>query len=567
MAPEALTDKTASGEYLDVFSLGAIAYHLFSGKPPAATFFELSQKLKEGNGLQISSVLDGAGKELQFLIQYSTYPEVTSRLDSSSEFLAYLEKVEEELTKPDDEGTKPPLEAKAKDRIEGGFLVKSRLGKGACSLALLVERGGAEYVLKVALDSEHNTRLRDEAGVLTKLHHQNIVDLVQTFQIDGLFCLLTQKAGDTTLAERLRQEGSSTWTCSSVRRGPARAVNYLEQEGIPHRDIKPDNIGVRPLGRGDKLHLALFDFSLSRTPAEQIRAGTPPYLDPFLGQRTPPRWDLHAERFAVAMTLYEMATGALPVWGDGKSDPGHCSTARATIESELFEPNLREAMTAFFRKALSRDIGNRFDNCDEMLRAWRKIFESIDQPSRGTDHGQEYDLDSLLANATPDTQIAELGLSTRAMNVLDRLLNIIALRDLLRVPLNRIYKARGVGNKTRREIGGLVRKIRQRFPELQEQAVEGAEPQAEAGEPVEEAEAPAQSIDQIVRNALGSQPRGKVQTAWHAVNAFLGLDDLATQAPMGWPSQVEVAEHLAVTRARVAQILVTLRHRWRKSRR
>ena len=52
------------------------------------------------------------------------------------------------------------------------------------------------------------------------------------------------------------------------------AVNYLEEQGIPHRDIKPDNIAVGMLGRGDKLHAVLFDFSLSRTPPENIRAGT-----------------------------------------------------------------------------------------------------------------------------------------------------------------------------------------------------------------------------------------------------------------------------------------------------
>jgi hypothetical protein len=30
---------------------------------------------------------------------------------------------------------------------------------------------------------------------------------------------------------------------------------------------------------------------LSRTPADQIRAGTVPYVDPFLSLRKPPRWD------------------------------------------------------------------------------------------------------------------------------------------------------------------------------------------------------------------------------------------------------------------------------------
>lgn len=66
-------------------------------------------------------------------------------------------------------------------------------------------------------------------------------------------------------------------------------MDWLEQPGIPHRDIKPENVGIAPIGRGDQLHLVLFDFSLARTPAESITAGTVPYLDPFIRLRRPPR--------------------------------------------------------------------------------------------------------------------------------------------------------------------------------------------------------------------------------------------------------------------------------------
>ena len=78
---------------------------------------------------------------------------------------------------------------------------------------------------------------------------------------------------------------------------------------ITHRDIKPENIGVAFGGMDSELHLVLFDFSLSRCNPENIRAGTPGYLDPFLPQRKPQRWDLQAERFAAAVTLYQMGTG------------------------------------------------------------------------------------------------------------------------------------------------------------------------------------------------------------------------------------------------------------------
>src|SRR5690606_10287621 len=108
-----------------------------------------------------------------------------------------------------------------------------------------------------------------------------------------------------------------------------------------------------------------------------------PYLDPFLRQRKPPRWDPSAERFAAAMTLYEMATGQLPTWGDGLSDPAVID-GEAALDVELFDPAVREGLARFFRKALARDHEKRFDNAEEMRRAWARIFDQIDEPGTAT---------------------------------------------------------------------------------------------------------------------------------------------------------------------------------------
>jgi serine/threonine protein kinase len=60
LAPEALRPDIAAGPHMDVFSLGAIAYYLFTGQPPAASRLELAERLRAGHGLRISDALDGA---------------------------------------------------------------------------------------------------------------------------------------------------------------------------------------------------------------------------------------------------------------------------------------------------------------------------------------------------------------------------------------------------------------------------------------------------------------------------------------------------------------------------
>jgi len=184
MAPEALTDPEATGETLDVFALGAIAYHLFAGRPPASSFVELSARVAQGKGLDLATVVDGVSEKLRDLVRYSTYPEVSNRYETVADFLEILDEYEDDLTTPDDGATiQDPTAASTGNVFPGGFQVKRRLGSGSTAIAFLVDRGGRELVLKVALDPEQNARLRDEGEVLAKLHHQCIVACHEVTQV------------------------------------------------------------------------------------------------------------------------------------------------------------------------------------------------------------------------------------------------------------------------------------------------------------------------------------------------------------------------------------------------
>ncbi|MFN6069753.1 MAG: DNA-directed RNA polymerase subunit alpha C-terminal domain-containing protein, partial [Pseudanabaena sp.] len=233
---------------------------------------------------------------------------------------------------------------------------------------------------------------------------------------------------------------------------------YLEDQKIYHRDIKPDNIAVGQVGRGDRLHAVLFDFSLSKVSLDNIRAGTTGYLDPLLPVREPPIWDSYAERYAAAITLYELATGTIPKWGDGVSDPSYLE-CEITIDAELFDLALRDSLPEFFAKAFRRNICDRFDNAEEMLREWRSCFEGLEPAGATLSEEDVANLQEKIAIATGDTPIAELGLGARALQVLDRH-NIFVVKDLLSVQKAWLISLRGVGSKTRREIGDIVEQLR-----------------------------------------------------------------------------------------------------------
>ncbi len=549
LAPERSWGELAHGPHLDVFSLGAIAYHVFSGQPPAASAIELQEKLREGPGLRLSDVMDGAGKSLQDLIQFSTIPEVSARFTTIDDFLKALEEVEDELTAPDPEVTIDPSVANKGERIEGGFTVERRLGRGSSSDVLLVKPDGSaeELVLKVASDPAHNERLIAEGEALAKLRHPNVVEWRRTLTVAGRTALLMKKAGDRTLGQRLRDE--PRLSLDLLRRFGEeliQTVDYLESQGIVHRDIKPDNVGISQVGAKGKLQPVLFDFSLSRTSPENIAAGTHPYLDPFLILRRPPRWDLYAERFALAVTLYEMVTGALPHWGDGKTAPAMLD-CEATLDIERFDPHLREGLTAFFEKALRRDHRERFDNAEDMLRAWRRVFEE-GQPT------EPDPFEAIAQLATATTTVAELGYSVEAQNVLEGM-GIHNVKELLAVDRIRFRYLKGVGDRVRKEIRLKAKRLALLRPDLTSgrPSLHEAEP-----EPLGMA-----SIDALAVQLLPKRPAGDNRPEEQALALYLGIEEL--EGTQLWSTLGQAASQCRLPRSAVSTALIKARERWLKS--
>ena len=589
-----LAPETSQGGYaaekLDLFSLGAIAYRLFSGHPPAPTVEALHERLLVSGGLRLSDALDGIPESLQVVVQCATDPEVTGRPDSVPEFLELLAEAERELAAaaggpPEPEGAVVhPLDAGPGDRLAQGFRVERRLGKGSTAVALRVGHetdGGG--VLKVALAPSLNDRIRREGEVLRSLRHQHVVEVYRDVELAGhaaLFMAMAgaeNRSGTYTLADRIREEGRLSLDLLQ-RFGDQllNVVQWLEEKGISHRDLKPDNIGVSE-SRGDKsLALVVFDFSLADTPAENVRAGTPRYLDPFLRLRRPPRWDVYAERFAAAMTLHEMATGNLPGWGDGLTDP-MLAEDEVSLDAEWFDPSVRAPLAGFFAKALARDYRARFDSAEEMRRAWFRCFEAIDLPAAGVgsgeDDGSGGDLPIDLGGVTAETALHALGLSPRLLNALDRL-GAHTVAQLAGLPRIRLYRNKGIGQR-------IVKRIRELSERLAEHLANGA-PTLDATATVHEDDPPVDpalwSIDllasrlvsphvpeaeaRLLRAALGHghghghgpQPRPRIG----------GHGDGAADAarPGLLPSHREVAAALGVTPPEVAAALRRARERW-----
>lgn len=467
-APELRDNPQARNTCSDLFSLGALAYFVLTGREPGATGAEVDRLLADQSGphhLDPRTVNDQIPPDVAEAICAATELKPALRFDDVNEWLheVFLEAV----TAPSE--TKPvstidPLLAKREDILDDDLLVEKVLGQGASSRVLQVTRDsdGRTYALKVALSGDDDPRLDTEAKILQRLRHSNIVQFEDRRVIVGRTCVLMALAGNMTLSRSLAQEGTPSLDFAA-RYGEdlMLAMQHLEEEEILHRDIKPGNLGVGTAAKS-AYRLTLFDFSLafdfkatdSTSPAlSQLGIGTNVYRDPFLRIRG--SWDFAADRWSAAVTLHEMLTGVRPSFepeGTSAIDP----ESKLVLAAERFDASVREQLVDFFRRALARDASARFESAQAMRKAWNAAFEIRNRPEQpradaGTPAERTSWDESELNNIRPDAPIAALPLSSKALNALDRA-GLTVADDLLALPDNRLSAIRGVGTKVAQQI-------------------------------------------------------------------------------------------------------------------
>jgi serine/threonine protein kinase len=562
-APEHNQERAAPAA-MDVFSLGCLACYVFTGAPPAATPAKLFELLSTSGAVIAEASGDAVDESVSVLIATLTDVDPAARPDDMAEVLALLDEIEAEWTRPEVDEPHVTEARQAATLLSGRFDVRARIGMGSTAFALLVRDRDADErlgVLKVARSPDLNDRVVAEAGVLAKVHHPGIVELLGgPLEIDGHAAILLSYAGPKADADRhadpaadegkTRDQGPRTLAARIGEPFGAEllerfgedlldSVRHLEQMGVAHRDIKPQNLGLGPRGRNEELHLVLFDFSLAAVPVDRIDAGTPGYLDPFL--RRPGRgvWDLAAERYAAAVVLFEMCTGTKPVYGDGTADPVLVD-ALPNVDSALFDPSIADGLTSFFDRALAPDAGQRYGTAADMLWAWREAFRPASQPAGGRQRSPNPAADFMVPpGTTRGTPLAGLPLSNRAVNATERE-DVLTVGDLLAVPANRLRQLRGVGALTRRELTTAVARLQLAL--------------ADAGDLPDDA-----PVVEAARLLVPRPTRGETSRV-ETIHRFLGLDG---DAPT-WPTQAELARSLGISRQRVSQILVSARSRWEK---
>ncbi len=456
-APEVVLAFSSAQPASDQFSLGALLALLLTGRP----LFEATRQLL-GQGRLLLRVRDLAPRvplTLDEAVARMLELRPTERFGSLAEAIEAVR-----LGRDPSPRVQPslpsfqsgPLDA---DNLEPGtrigpdYEVLTRLGQGGMAVVYAARHlvSGRTRALKIArCEDAAEEALRCEYQALSTLDHPNIVRVIDlTKMVEGRLTLVMERVGGQTLRHWLAQTQTQSQpqppdpqTQRSLAEDLLAGLDYLEQKGVTHKDLKPDNLLVA------EGHLTVIDFSLVAVPEDAPYGGTALYRDPASG-----RWSHATDRYAAALCLFELYAGR------------HAFDGRVPEPRE--EPSVRDediapsGLAAFFRKALDPVPEHRFPSAramrDALLVALGEDRPAPASAAAGTETGGEAGTETGTGiEATTPLRLA--GLPRRAVKALARA-QAGTVGDLLTLTQVQIRAIHAIGSKTAADILAFQRRL------------------------------------------------------------------------------------------------------------
>ena len=227
----------------------------------------------------------------------------------------------------------------------------------------LLDRKVALKVLheQYASDAEYVERFRREARAVATLSHPNIVTVIDRGEHEGRQFIVFEYISGENLKQLIGRRGPAPVT-TALELGIqiARALSFAHQQGLVHRDVKPQNVLLN--GEGEA---KVTDFGIARSLDVQhgmtqtgTVLGTSDYIAPEQAQGQ--RVDEQTDVYSLGIVLYELLTNEVPFPGENFVAVAmrHINEAPPSIREK--RPDVSPRLEAAIHRAMAKDGADRF---------------------------------------------------------------------------------------------------------------------------------------------------------------------------------------------------------------
>jgi serine/threonine protein kinase/tetratricopeptide (TPR) repeat protein len=213
----------------------------------------------------------------------------------------------------------PNLLTRLSEALAGQYRIERTLGQGGMGTVFLgrdetLDRLVAIKVISpdVGTSPEIRQRFIQEARVVARLRHPNIVAVFAAGEAGGLLYFVMEYVSGESLRERLvRQRALTADEAVPILHDLAMALDHAHAAGIVHRDVKPENV----LLDGESGRAMLMDFGVARALANDGRLtgtgfvlGSPRYMSPEQASGDD-HLDGRSDLYSLGLIAYEMFSG------------------------------------------------------------------------------------------------------------------------------------------------------------------------------------------------------------------------------------------------------------------